>query len=119
VPVKNISRAMSSTLRLPGPATLYVRLVPVACQFVTTTENSLRAKLPDCKSAAHVQRSFRTFVVVTVFPESSFKLLKSRFTCQHCGDVPPWNMANDGDQAPVLLLGLYTHPYTPTRFPFA
>src|SRR5271157_3403363 len=110
---------MSSILRLPGPATLYCRFVPVACQLATTTANSLRAKLPDCRSAAHVQRIFRTFVVVTVCPNSSFRLLKSRVTRQRSGDVPPWNMAQDGDHAPVPLLGLYTHPYTPTRFPFA
>src|ERR1035437_1204056 len=112
---------MSSIRRLPGPATRYCRFVPVTCQSVTATANSLRAKLPNCKSAAHVQRSFRTFVVVTAFPNSSFRfrLLKSRFTRHRDGDVPPWNIAQDGDRAPVPPLGLYTHPYTPTRFPFA
>src|ERR1035441_9353997 len=110
---------MSSILRLPGPATRYCRFVPVTCQFVTAAANSLRAKLPNCKSADHVQRSFRTLVVITVFPNSSFRLLKSRVTRHRSGDVPPWNMAHDGDHAPVPLFGLYTHPYTPTRFPFA
>ena len=97
---------MSSILRLPGPATLYCRFVPVTCQLVTATANSLRAKLPNCRSADQVQRSLRTLVVVTVLPNSSLRLLKSRFTRQRPGDVPPWNMAQDGDHAPVPLLGL-------------
>src|ERR1035441_4547715 len=110
---------MSSPRRLPGPAPRYCRFVPVTCQFVTAAANSLRAKLPNCKSADHVQRSFRALVVVTVSPNSSFRLLKSRFTRTQPGTVSPWNMAQDGDHAPVPLLGLCTHPYTPTRFPLA
>src|ERR1019366_1660275 len=108
---------MSSFLRLPGPPTLYASLSPVTCQLVTATANSLRVKLPGCKSAAHVQRSFRTFVVVTVFPNSSFRLLKSRVTRQRSGDIPPWNMAHDGDHAPVPLFGPWMWPPTPLATP--
>src|ERR1017187_1899566 len=79
--------------RLPVPATEYCSFVPFTLQFVTATANSLRAKLPLCKSAAHVQRIFRTLVVGTVAPVVSRSAEKSSCTFQPAGDPPPANCA--------------------------
>ena len=52
LPLKTIDASWSSIRMLPGPATEYVRFVPVTVQFDTTTLNSLRTNAAACKSAA-------------------------------------------------------------------
>src|SRR5690242_5394117 len=101
--------------RLPAPATLYKRFVPLTRQFVTATPNSLRSQLLVCKSAAQVQRILRTCVVGTGTPLMSRTEEKSSCTFQLSGDTPPANIAAAGlhDSVPAPC----TVPYTPIRFP--
>src|ERR1035441_5039247 len=103
--------------RLPVPATEYCSFVPFTLQFVTATANSLRAKLPLCKSAAHVQRIFRTLVVGTVAPVVSRSAEKSSCTFQPAGDTPPANSAAPGAHDSVSAP--CTVPYTLIPLPFA
>src|ERR1035437_5231456 len=102
--------------RLPVPATEYCSFVPLTLQFVTATANSLRAKLPLCKSAAQVQRILRTAVVGTGAPVASCAAEKSIPTVQRSGDRPPAKFAAPGahDSVPAPC----TVPYTPIRLPF-
>src|ERR1017187_2894944 len=102
--------------RLPVPATEYCSFVPLTLQFVTATANSLRAKFPLCRSAAHVQRILRTFVMVTVAPSLSSNDPNGRLICQVDGDTPPAKLADAG--APPSVPAPCTVPYTPMRFPF-
>src|SRR5580698_9234909 len=99
----------SSTRQLPKPASLYVPFDPFTVQFDTTTENSLRTKLPACKSAAHVQRIFRTAFMgtetLTPFAFNPFIELKSRLTCHSAGDAPPLRSCHPGCQISVAVPG--------------
>src|ERR1035438_3543297 len=102
--------------RLPVPATEYPSFVPLTLQFVTTTANSLRAKLPLCRSAAHVQRIFRTEAVGTSAPVTSCSADKVGATLHCPGDAPPAKFAAAGAHPSVPAP--CTVPYTPIRFPF-
>src|SRR5664280_587972 len=82
--------------RLPVPATEYCSFVPLTLQFVTATANSLRAKLPLCRSAAQVQRIFRTHVAGTSEPVVSRNAEKSSCTLHCSGDTPPVKLAAAG-----------------------
>ena len=102
--------------RLPVPATEYCSFVPLTLQFVTATANSLRAKFPLCRSAAHVQRILRTLVVGTGAPVVSCSAEKSSCTLHCPGDTPPAKLAAAGAHPSVPVP--CTVPYTPIRFPF-
>src|ERR1017187_4815897 len=102
--------------RLPVPAKEYCSFVPLTLQSVTTASNSLRAKFPLCRSAAHVQRILRTFVIVTVAPSLSSNDPNGRLICQVDGDTPPAKFAATGAHPSVPAP--CTVPYTPIRFPF-
>src|SRR5579872_4417505 len=86
------------------------------------TENSLRWKLPACRSAAQVHRIFRTFAVGTVTnvvksgSRYPCKFAKFRLTCQVQGEAPWLKTAELGDHDSVHAP--CTVPYTPIRFPF-
>src|SRR5687767_1325278 len=108
---------LSSIRRLPAPPISYPRFVPVTSQSLTATENSVRVKWFHCRSAAHVHRIFRTFVIVTVCEFVSVRSLKSRSTRHFVGETPPVNSADEGDHDSVPAP--YTPPYTPILFPFA
>src|ERR1035441_2274670 len=82
--------------RLPVPATEYCSFVPLTLPFVTATANSLRAKFPLCRSAAHVQRILRTFVMVTVAPSLSSNDPNGRLICHTAGLAPPAKFAVAG-----------------------
>ena len=79
-----MSAALSSILRLPGPATLYGSLVPVTDQFVTATANSVRAFAWFSLAAAHGDRDAQAKlreVSQTMTPE---ELSQAREMAQAC-----------------------------------
>src|SRR5450759_3012810 len=103
--------------RLPAPATEYCTFVPLTLQFVTATANSLRAKLPLCRSAAQVQRILRTLVNGgNATPSLSTSAEKSSATRHRSGDTPPVKFAALGAHDSVH--DPCTVPYTPIRLPF-
>src|SRR5258708_202326 len=103
--------------RLPGPATLYERPVPVTLQFATVTWNSLRANAPACKSAAYVHRILRILLVGTVCPSRSVSDAKFSDTLHLVGDVPFASVRDAASHNAVPDPDVYE--YTPNRLPFA
>ena len=96
-PLRPIARAVhhrlstsSSIRRLPAPATLYRRFVPVTVQFETATSNSVRAKLPVLyirrPRPAHLAHRIQSEPPRRSCPTSAPKFSSIR---HFVGDVPP------------------------------